>query len=909
MAKKAKDTKIQETNTEIREGKVSLEKNVNKNVPNVKKNQRQRSKITPKVNQEKNNPENNVPNVPVQAPMVQADSNFSLEYMEPKSVQETFIPTDANAFLKAKAENKRHLANKKNKKNLSQQKQNLENKSQLLSQNQTNEPVDFVEKVEVNNFQSIPTSSNIINKVENRPNVENSENQFVNQGYNQASSNAPQHLQNNPKHQRPNNFQNPQNLNNLSPNAPGQPNQGHNPQNPRPANPGQANSANNSNPNNQNFRNKNNFQNKANNPNQFPNQSNNPRLNAPNPVQNLMPHTNDIPNIGVVAVPVASPQNQQNTQNQNFKTNKFDNQRKENFRPENTDLKANQISNPANIPQNIQSVEGMTENKVENKVDNRNEQNKFVDRNPKNNNDKSSSHTNKNVPNQQVKTNTNRNNEVKAVENKQEVMPAKKSLTFKAELLLHENDKQNPIIKNIMNNVDRFVKNKLFVEKNSKMVLAISGGVDSVVMLNIMYNLAAMYNFELEIAHFNHNLRGDNSLNDEKFVRKLAEKYALPYHTSNGNVTEFARKNNYSIEQAARTLRYKFLERIVHTVRGQFVSTAHNADDSAETFLMNLMRGSGITGLSGIPIKRQFSKNVYVIRPIINLKKREIYEYAKLRNIEWREDESNKDTKFTRNKLRHELIPKLVEEYSPTIVEILNRTARHLAGADKFVNDYVRKNVDNIVAERTVDKISLKAQLFQTYSSFIQGEILNYIISDHFKIHHSSLNVIDRIVDLQNASTGAVVEITGELFAIKDRDRISITRKTEGLIVNQVITRVGTFQFGEYELKLSQVLRRDVDFTKNKNVEYFDMEFMPQFLMIRNWEEGDSFEPIGLEGTQKVSDYLTNEKVSTLDRKDVLVLTDKVDIVWLLGHRISDKYKLSDASRLILRAEWKKVGE
>ena len=470
--------------------------------------------------------------------------------------------------------------------------------------------------------------------------------------------------------------------------------------------------------------------------------------------------------------------------------------------------------------------------------------------------------------------------------------------------LLSNADKSNSLIMNAISKVDEFMRKELYIESGMKFILAVSGGVDSIVLLDIMAQLASKYYFTIYVGHFNHNLRGDNSKKDEQFVKSLAEQYKLNYYHSSGNVKQFSEKNSISIEHSARTLRYNFYERTARTISADFVASAHNADDSAETFLINLMRGSGLTGLSGIPAKRHLVKNVLIVRPLINFKKSEIIEYAKMRNLKWREDESNSLMNYTRNKVRLDLLPKLKNDYNPSIVDTLNRTARLIQSADSIVNDIVKKNIVNLVSDISTERFMIKISILQTFDDFIQGELIQSAMQKYFRSHPLNLNTIDRILSLLNSITGSVAEINNNYLVLRDRDYLIFSKKSNEVDINLKIAKTGEFKIGKFKLILKEVKKSDVKFNADPRIEYLDGDLLPNNLEIRNWIQGDSFQPLGM-GTQKVSDFLTNIKMPLIDKPKVLVLKNKTDIIWLIGLRLSEKFKVTAETKSFISAEIK----
>jgi tRNA(Ile)-lysidine synthase len=483
-------------------------------------------------------------------------------------------------------------------------------------------------------------------------------------------------------------------------------------------------------------------------------------------------------------------------------------------------------------------------------------------------------------------------------------------VSIESTMLLTLQQRRDAFFQNFYREVEKFVISEMLVEKGSKLVVAVSGGVDSVVLLDVLVNLADMYKFQISVVHYNHNLRGDASNKDEKFVRELSAKYNIPFYSANGKVTQYAEKNSMSIEEAARFLRYFFFERITRTIGSNFLATAHTSDDSAETFLLNLFRGAGLTGLSGIPAKRQFVKDVIIIRPFLKFSKQSLIEYANKRGLEWREDESNLQKKYTRNKIRLDLIPKLKKDYSPSIIDIINRAAKLIQDADRIIHNYVKTHLSQILFDISTESISIKLPLFKTFDEFIRGEMLQTILMKYFRIAPPNMKIIDRILKLESSDIGAICEITKNIFVVKDRQAIVITKKNLLNVVNQKIQKKGKFPIGDLIFILTEINPEDVEYSNNNKIEFIDFNLISNELTVRNWEHSDEFNPLGMLGTMSVSDFLMNEKVPFLNKPNVLVLTDKDnEIIWVCGYRISNKYKITTKTQKVLKIEIKEKGK
>ncbi len=479
-----------------------------------------------------------------------------------------------------------------------------------------------------------------------------------------------------------------------------------------------------------------------------------------------------------------------------------------------------------------------------------------------------------------------------------------KILKVSPKIILSKNERRDEYLSQFITRIENFINQKLFIEDGSRMIVAVSGGVDSAVLLDSLMVLTETHHYNLTVAHYNHNLRGSSSDRDEEFVKNLAKKYDLQFISSRGKVKQYSEKHSLSVEHSARILRYMFLERTARKQGTSIIATAHNLDDSAETFLLNLIRGSGLTGLSGIPPKRGIGRNVTVIRPLIEFKKTELLEYAKKRNLKWQEDETNVMLNYTRNRIRHELIPGLQKNFNPSIIDTINRSARLINGADKFISGHVKDILPDIVIDKQSDRFSVKISLLRTFDDFFQGEIIQAALDKHLQIKFLSMNSIDRILKLQESSVGAVHEIQKQVVAIKERNKIIFARKNSIHRCNMIINKNGEFDTGKYKLRLTEVSKRSIRYKRDPNVEFLDMDKIPMLMTLRNWTPGDSFNPLGLNGTMKVSDFLTNIKVSSLERQNVLVLASKNDIIWVCGRRISENYKIEKNTKRVVKAEF-----
>lgn len=456
----------------------------------------------------------------------------------------------------------------------------------------------------------------------------------------------------------------------------------------------------------------------------------------------------------------------------------------------------------------------------------------------------------------------------------------------------------------IVQKVEEYIINELNVHSDSTILLGVSGGVDSIAMLDIMAYISLEHNFSIHVAHCNHQLRGNESMEDEKLVRRTASQYGFHFHHTLLKVEEFAVKHKVSTEHAARTLRYQFFEKMAKTTQADLVATAHTADDSAETFLLNLLRGTGLTGLAGIPARRELTRKISIIRPMLTLTKEDLIHYATIRKLHWREDGSNSSLMYKRNKIRLKLLPTLKEQFSPAIIEILNRTARLIHGADKLITEKVEKLIPKLIRSLDKSTVALSIPYFDSVDDFLKGEILQKILIDKFQSQTVSMNTIDRIIALSQSPLGSICDITPTITSTRDRNEIVIQRKEISKEINYTIGKVSDLKTEQFEIKLKEIPRKDVQFTEDPNREFFDADLLPLWLTMRNWKHGDRIQPLGMSGSMTVGDYLTNQKISFIERSKCLVLCAGSEVVWICSLRASDKFKVTATTKRVVSAEF-----
>lgn len=451
--------------------------------------------------------------------------------------------------------------------------------------------------------------------------------------------------------------------------------------------------------------------------------------------------------------------------------------------------------------------------------------------------------------------------------------------------------------------IRRFIRHHEMLLGKERVLIAVSGGIDSMALLDIMVRLAPTMKLELSVAHFDHGLRGEESQADATFVVEQAKLRGLKSYVGRGDVKRLASLQNLSIEESARKARYQFLTRVAKKHEYSVVLTAHNANDNAETLILNLMRGSGVSGLAAIPPLRLLTDGVIVARPLLGTERREIEAYAEEVGLEWREDSTNASMKHTRNRVRHELLP-MLEGYNPGIVGTLNSTAEIMRGLEQYLSHAVDLAIRKVVVEKTPENVQLNLGHLKHYLPAIQAEIVQRTVSKTFDIPPISYGAIERTLSLIWKETGSKAELGGSLSAVRDRDTLSIRCEPPPVIPVEKAFQPGATVQTEYGTLTTEVMERaNVRFTRNSSIEFVDMEKISGNLTLRTWREGDRFRPLGLGGEKKLSDFLVDVKVPLDRKREVLVVADGDKIVWVCGMRLDDRFKVEPSTRTALRLE------
>jgi tRNA(Ile)-lysidine synthase len=486
---------------------------------------------------------------------------------------------------------------------------------------------------------------------------------------------------------------------------------------------------------------------------------------------------------------------------------------------------------------------------------------------------------------------------------------------------------QNKIEKKLLRTVRETIARYGMFVAGDAVLIAVSGGPDSVTLAHVLHTLAGEYSLRLAIAHLNHCLRKQESDRDAEFVTTFARQLDLPFYLERKDVRSFQRQYHLSPEEAARQIRYAFYEAVASKDGFNKIALGHHCDDNAELVLMNLLRGSGPLGLSGIAPVRDDK----IVRPLIHLKRSEILDYASEKKIAYVKrseildyasekkiayvtDTSNTDSAFRRNKIRHHLIPELKKSYNPAIVDTLNRLGAILQAEDNWFEEALRPVFKNCVLNRTSDTISLSVPEFNNLTRAPKRRIIRKaIFSVKQDLRRITLFHVDAVLELaKKAPASGSLNLPGGIRVVRKSQALIFkkdTKRSQPVKVDYqyTITGEGFISIKEIQaaIKLVEIEINDVpDFkAAGKNQAFFDRDCLQFPLVVRNFRAGDRFSPLGLKGTQKVKKYFINHKVPPSQRKKCPILLSRDKIIWIAGHRIDNHVKIGPQTRCVLMAE------
>lgn len=437
----------------------------------------------------------------------------------------------------------------------------------------------------------------------------------------------------------------------------------------------------------------------------------------------------------------------------------------------------------------------------------------------------------------------------------------------------------------------KFISKNIALKVDEKFLLAVSGGLDSMVLCDLFLKSKLKF----AIAHCNFQLRGNESIDDALFVRAFAEKNKIVFHSRKFNIKAFAKEKGLSTQMAARQFRYNWFEELCLNHNYDYIVTAHHQTDVLETMMINLIRGTGLSGLHGIlPLQ----KNIF--RPLLFATRKEIETYASKNKIAWREDASNATDDYMRNKIRHKILP-MMQSLNTSVEKTFFENAQRIYKEELLIEDLFEKIKPQLV-EVNNDAVKLKVDFLKNSGSV---EALLFHALKDYGFKNEQIETIASLLFKQSGKK--VVSATHELK--RDRNYLIVSPKGKKDFETHLIKKnVTELILENFTIQFEQIKAAEIPGLKtDKNIALLDAGRLKFPLTLRTWKPGDSFEPLGMKGKKKkLSDYFTDKKISNATKDDRLVLLSNGDIVWLVNERTDERYKVTNHTETILKITFTK---
>jgi len=452
------------------------------------------------------------------------------------------------------------------------------------------------------------------------------------------------------------------------------------------------------------------------------------------------------------------------------------------------------------------------------------------------------------------------------------------------------------------------IKKYNLIEYGDKIVVGISGGPDSVCLLHILHRLIPEYGIELYALHVNHMLRGEDADLDELFVKEFCNSLGVPLRVIASDINKISESSGISLEEAGREVRYRAFEQYAADVGASKIAVAHNKNDLVETVLMNIIRGSGLEGLTGIDYRRG-----KIIRPLLDIDRKDIEDYCRQNNLSPRIDLSNLENKYTRNKVRLDLIPYITRMFNVDVVESVYRLAALLKDDNDLIEKVALEVYSSCVTSRKPDMVSLDiARLKKNHVSLVKRVLRNAIREVKGNIKGIESKHIDMVMDLmESGKTGLEIHLPGRIRAMRSYGALRIglgSEKTKTPLFEALITIPGitmvpvlntSIEASVVEKKLISIEQCN-NLRYNSLVQFFDYDRLSSGIYIRNRRDGDIFKPLKSNGTKKLKEYFIDNKIPREKRDEIPLVAKQNEIVWIIGYKISDKFKVTENTKSVL---------
>ncbi|MBT4512184.1 MAG: tRNA lysidine(34) synthetase TilS [Chloroflexi bacterium] len=469
------------------------------------------------------------------------------------------------------------------------------------------------------------------------------------------------------------------------------------------------------------------------------------------------------------------------------------------------------------------------------------------------------------------------------------------------------------IAKQLPHRVERFITEHSLIGKRDLLLVGVSGGVDSVCLLHILITLKDRLKIDLHVAHLNHQLRNVESDADAEYVFRLARRLGIDATIDRRDVQEYQALNRCSLEEAAREVRYAFFSEVAESIGTRTVAVAHTANDQAETILMHLIRGTGLSGLRGMRTLSRWNmpetKPLTIIRPLLEISRHETESYCTAHALDPRYDSSNLSLQFLRNRVRAEIMPQLLE-YNPNVVESLSRTARIIADDISYLDDETARISESVIEEiphgLAIDNKAFSAVPPAIKRHLLRSSLRNLLgsLRDIESIH------IENVIDILDQPAGKELSLPYGLTFFGDYEKSIISRGENPLSLLPIIEEghslniPGQTAFTGWQVKAEIIEGNAGIATENDFTAHLDLDAVGTDLTVRGRKDGDRFQPLGMSDTKKLQDFMVDSKIPRAWRDRVPLVCEGEQIIWVVGWRIDHRVRVTDATRRILRLEF-----
>lgn len=453
---------------------------------------------------------------------------------------------------------------------------------------------------------------------------------------------------------------------------------------------------------------------------------------------------------------------------------------------------------------------------------------------------------------------------------------------------------------NLLDRVNRFICEHSLLRRNEPILVAVSGGVDSMVLLHLLRPLAATQGWKLCVAHYNHQLRGRSSAADERFVGRSAAALGLPLAVEQGQVKSFASDQKQSIEMAARQLRHEFLARTAWRFKCRTIALGHHADDQVELFFLRLLRGAGGEGIAGMKPRSPspMDTRIRLVRPLLDVSREEIEWYARENGIRFRMDASNDTLDFRRNRIRHELLPLLEKHYQPAVRKTVTRFMQIIGAEADCVTATARKWLAQKGSATSFIRLPAAVQ-----RRCLQLQLLRLKVESDFEL----IEALRKRPGLPVSLGPQTAVIRDQAGAVELLGRSPASFKSDELPV-ALQARAGRVAMAGVEASWRVVAHRHHNLVRAPGRESFDADAVGGEIVLRHWRPGDRYQPIGMKTSVKLQDAFTNQKIPAIRRRELVVATTGAgEIFWVERLRIAERFKLTARTRRRLDWRWKRA--